>query len=1153
MSLRRAALFCLMLSVLAGASGAQMTNTVYPATGTPFSPPSSADSNSDGWPDNPIAALGDGDLWVSIGGPRSVAALRWSDDVKTQSIDVEVPRVGGGTQRILVESPGTLADGGEIAVLLVGVAPDLTSLFGAAQASEFEAHEDAELLTGGQYVEISVLVSDDNGATFDEIDPVRLQDAPIRVRFEDMIAPVDAFPVLYEHPTYIASDPSSGLAPLAESGSWTAASCVTLPHDETAPNDEAQPVYIEAELRSLSVFAPLDAALANGTGSTENGTGGGTSENESGEITLGGEETFTSGGPLSEGGESLIDGPGGGGQTSLMLGPGDPVWVDFGESGYEDGTEENPYNLFAEGVWVAAVNGSDSVLIDRRTPIYRSGESGSYNPPHTISVEAVNGPVRIGESTATLFTYFTGIGAVVYEPVGESLSGLSYAINPEQRTFPEGAAITVKAYPAEGYKFDGWWFPEDPSQTASQEDLLVAGIHSFVLEKNRLLWPVFTENETNLDVADPDEDGIANFREAELGTNPNNPDSDGDTMPDWWEINYGLDPLSASGTAGASGNPDGDEWTNGAEFGFGSSPINPLSVNYQIEQGFKGVAVQFVSPGVTPSVDGRVIEVVTDSLNTYYSQAPAPAPTDHYRLHTRYRTGDEVTWRFTPTEPYQDFVVLKWLLGTGSNNVLGTGNEVTFIANWWHYYPNTPPPPPNVSVESQITLVLRGPIPSDAELKGVRVTAPGPFGNAFFESEMTEWGTPDGAPLERKMEQEAHPERVGYPRAAEVYFDAIRERTINGDIAGPFVVELQGQLDTSFSEETFDVIWSFHDDSIQAGRLIGDGLNARLEFDNSNPPVPGLYKIRCEVRVNGEKSAPPSRTAVAYVLLPFAGPDVQDWIIQEARQIVDGTANNPGVGEQWVEYMLDEGPIPIIDVPFIGEVPFDPLQRMERAFASVAAFRFDYTQIMFLYGLERPTRKYSYGLNESGESNADRLDHVNFPAYATVDNTVLVRGRINVILFTVWAKAVFFATTQHGYPANPSQDSLLLDGAWLNNLGKGIKKLALNWTLDVEDIIDDPTATETGIELYNAIRENWSDAQIKEHVLTPDRALGMQTINPNVYDRALWPRGDYEATPNTTPWVGNDGLVSQGRFDRPYIFLQFENMDMNPWTASNED
>jgi len=68
---------------------------------------------------------------------------------------------------------------------------------------------------------------------------------------------------------------------------------------------------------------------------------------------------------------------------------------------------------------------------------------------------------------------------------------------------------------------------------------------------------------------DADGDGLPYGLEYYINTQPQDWDSDGDGLPDGWEWQYGLDPLSASGINGSTGDPDGDSLTNLNEYQYG--------------------------------------------------------------------------------------------------------------------------------------------------------------------------------------------------------------------------------------------------------------------------------------------------------------------------------------------------------------------------------------------------------------------------------------------------------------------------------------------------------------------------------------------------------------------------------------------------------
>ena len=75
---------------------------------------------------------------------------------------------------------------------------------------------------------------------------------------------------------------------------------------------------------------------------------------------------------------------------------------------------------------------------------------------------------------------------------------------------------------------------------------------------------------------DQDDDGLTAVEELELGTDPEDADSDGDLMLDGWEVEHALNPLVDD----AEGNPDEDPLLNQEEHDIGTDPNQPDSANW---------------------------------------------------------------------------------------------------------------------------------------------------------------------------------------------------------------------------------------------------------------------------------------------------------------------------------------------------------------------------------------------------------------------------------------------------------------------------------------------------------------------------------------------------------------------------------------------
>jgi hypothetical protein len=201
-------------------------------------------------------------------------------------------------------------------------------------------------------------------------------------------------------------------------------------------------------------------------------------------------------------------------------------------------------------------------------------------------------------------------GQCLFHPSG-NLTALRFGGPSSERVFLRGWLDTDRDGMTDNYE---WWIGLDPHDSTDAQ-------------------------------GDPDEDGLTNQQEARADTSPFLADTDGDSLPDGWEVQEGVDPLRND----ANANPDGDYLTNLEEFPANAKPLAFEDLNFIVlYTGWNMVSV--------PSNAGRVtVEDVFfdeaigtvwawDALQQAYVDASERGPLDPRRGYWAYVTADVVVY-----------------------------------------------------------------------------------------------------------------------------------------------------------------------------------------------------------------------------------------------------------------------------------------------------------------------------------------------------------------------------------------------------------------------------------------------------------------------------------------------------------------------------
>jgi hypothetical protein len=183
--------------------------------------------------------------------------------------------------------------------------------------------------------------------------------------------------------------------------------------------------------------------------------------------------------------------------------------------------------------------------------------------------------------------------------------------------------------------------------------------------QNDLLW--YIDDVTLYGTSDADKDGLSDDEEAQLGTNPNDPDTDNDGlldgeevntyhtkprdadtdddgMPDGWEVDHGLDPLVGDG----NGDLDRDGLTNRDEYNRGTDPANADTDNDGMPDKWE------VDKRLNPVVADGNADPDGDALKNVDEYTRGTNPQDPDTDDDTLKDGREVTIGTNPKNPDSD-------------------------------------------------------------------------------------------------------------------------------------------------------------------------------------------------------------------------------------------------------------------------------------------------------------------------------------------------------------------------------------------------------------------------------------------------------------------------------------------------------------------
>jgi hypothetical protein len=593
---------------------------------------------------------------------------------------------------------------------------------------------------------------------------------------------------------------------------------------------------------------------------------------------------------------------------------------------------------------------------------------------------------------------------------------------------------------------------------------------------------------------DTDGDGLTDLQEITLKADwpcldPLAWDSDGDMLPDGWELQYNLSPCECAATNSLAWDADNDGLGLFDEYRYCTDPFNPDTDGDGVRDGDEVPH----SPGSCPtdaSDNGSSTNCVTLRLTVGDSSG---SHSERWNLDIfEEATGRAVYHHCNPnfgTPDSAEYSVVK-------------GKAYTFKLRWVATDPAyTGTPKPDFDWQALVNdsaragaregLYATGAFvvedPDDlltGEMHGNDVNttvgktgriivpkvetieaycgkfgASGSFGKnpEIFAGGQTDFGQPDQPPPYWWL-----PGTYANPssQVLKVFFKYVKNAN---DEPAPFDIDLKANiLPAGMPDSQLNISWNKREGPSGSGSFNKtDGRQVKFQ----NPTKGGLYKFQMRMGPQPNDIA----AGEAWVLLPKAGGEIADWMVSEVSSLVTRAA-------EW------EAAVRAVAVARgLNEDEF-----LKTAWKAIATCDFDYQGIV-----GSPTKRYSFRDSDrpaghtpdpsipgmAGEKGNGDWDE---PSYATLRGIVVHRAKVNNVMYAVWGRKLGYTEFE------------LKAGAFWNAMGRSL------W-----DDSSSRRAVKLGSDLYNAHSGGGNMSAIltksrAREIQSPDTSSGLNDVN-------LWP------------------------------------------------